>query len=839
MAEKFDCTTIILPITWNISLVLLSVLVAVAGSLTALAHAQRMRESGGRTAWLWMVAGSITLGLAVWSMHFIGMLAFHLPIPLTYDLRLTLFSIVPVIAAALLGFRVLRERHVSIRRLVLVGLLMGIGISAMHYTGMAALKMSPAISYDPAILFLSMAIAVIASWGALLMMYRGGRVRLPIMPRYLLGAAVMGLAISGMHYTGMAGAHIQPGSICLAGSSYIEPNLLAVLVALTSLFWFGGGILAALFDRRMERKNTITLRQSIALSESLLQAMPVPVFHKDAQGRYTGCNVAFSEFIGKPKEDIVGKTVFEVSPKSLSQTYRDKDLELLDHPVGVQVYESQVRHSDGSLHDVVFHKARMLGDDGKPSGIIGVILDITQRKQAEQQIHQLAFFDPLTELPNRRLLMDRLHQELAIGARTGQYGAILFLDLDNFKMLNDSKGHDIGDLLLVEVARRLTACVRDGDTVARLGGDEFVVVLESLNKVAAEAAKDAEHVAEKIRAALSEPYLLKQRQYHSTPSIGVALFCGHQDSLDNLLKYADTAMYQAKTAGRNAIRFYDPEMQAAIEARADLEEELRRALAGQQFRLHYQIQVDSQDRPLGAEVLLRWQHPENGLIPPMQFIPLAEDTGLIVPIGLWALQTACAQLAAWQQDASMRDLTLAVNVSAKQFRQPDFAAQVQRALRESGAKPSLLKLELTESTVLENVEDTISKMLELKRLGVSFSMDDFGTGYSSLQYLKRLPLDQVKIDRSFVRDITSDPDDAAIVQTIIAMSQALELNVIAEGVETEAQRDFLDRHGCRAFQGYLFSRPVPLEQFEAQVHQPRRTGDELQQEADRERAVKA
>jgi len=828
-----------LPITWNISLVLLSVLVAVAGSLTALAHAQRMRESGGRTALLWMVAGSITLGLAVWSMHFIGMLAFHLPIPLTYDLRLTLFSIVPVIAAALLGFRVLRERHVSIRRLVLVGLLMGIGISAMHYTGMAALKMSPAISYDPVILFLSVAIAVIASWGALLMMYQGDQVRLPIMPRYLLGAAIMGLAISGMHYTGMAGAYIQPGSICLAGSSYIEPNLLAVLVALTSLFWFGGGILAALFDRRMERKNAITLRESIALSESLLQAMPVPVFHKDAQGRYTGCNVAFSEFIGKPREDIVGKTVFEVSPKSLSQTYRDKDLELLDDPVGVQVYESQVRHSDGSLHNVVFHKARMLGDNGKPSGIIGVILDITQRKQAEQQIHQLAFFDPLTELPNRRLLMDRLHQELAIGARTGQYGAILFLDLDNFKTLNDSKGHDIGDMLLVEVARRLTSCVRDGDTVARLGGDEFVVVLESLNKVAAEAAKDAEHVAEKIRAALSEPYLLKQRQYHSTPSIGVALFCGHQDSLDNLLKYADTAMYQAKTAGRNAIRFYDPEMQAAIEARADMEEELRRALAGQQFRLHYQIQVDSQGRPLGAEVLLRWQHPENGLIPPMQFIPLAEDTGLIVPIGLWALQTACAQLAAWQQDASMRDLTLAVNVSARQFRQPDFVAQVQRALKESGAKPSLLKLELTESTVLENVEDTISKMLELKLLGVSFSMDDFGTGYSSLQYLKRLPLDQVKIDRSFVRDITSDPDDAAIVQTIIAMSEALELNVIAEGVETEAQRDFLDRHGCRAFQGYLFSKPVPLEQFEMQVHQPRQRGHESQQEAGRERAVKA
>jgi diguanylate cyclase (GGDEF)-like protein len=396
---------------------------------------------------------------------------------------------------------------------------------------------------------------------------------------------------------------------------------------------------------------------------------------------------------------------------------------------------------------------------------------------------------------------------------------LLFLDLDNFKTLNDTKGHDIGDLLLVEVAKRLSSCVRDGDTVARLGGDEFLVVLEALDAIATEAASQAEQIAEKIRAVLSEPYTLNQHQFHTTASIGIALFYGHQDSMDNLLKYADTAMYQAKTAGRNAIRFYDPEMQAAIVARADLESELRQALSRHQFRVHYQLQVDSQGRALGAEVLLRWEHHDRGLVSPMYFITLAEDTNLIVPIGLWVLQSACDQLAAWQRDASTRGLSLAVNVSAKQFRQPDFVAQVQRILVESGAKPSQLKLELTESTVLENVEDTITKMRELKLLGASFSMDDFGTGYSSLQYLKRLPLDQIKIDRSFVRDITSDPNDAAIVQTIVAMTQALGLNVIAEGVETEAQRDFLDKHGCHAFQGFLFSKPVPLEQFEQLIHQ--------------------
>lgn len=845
-AQNITASEAVLPISWNISLVLLSLLVAVAGSFAALTHAQRMRESCGRVASLWMLAGGVTLGLAVWSMHFIGMLAFHLPVPVSYDPLFTLLSVVPVIAASLLGFRLLREPEVASWRLAAGGVLMGLGIAAMHYTGMAALRMSPAIAYDAPILFLSIAVAAAAAWGALRMMYLGGPARRPTLPRYLVGAVVMGLAISGMHYTAMAGALFQPGSVCLAGPASIEPNVLAVLVALTSLSWFGGGILASLFDlgranqsaaalKQLEQtyletlgrseelaySMTQSLRQSIAFSESLLQTMPVPVFHKDTQGRYTGCNSAFTGFIGKTREEIVGKTVFEISPQSLSQVYCDKDLELLDDPVGVQVYESRVKHSDGTEHDVVFHKARMLGEDGKPSGIIGVILDITERKQAEQQIHQLAFYDPLTELPNRRLLMDRLHQEFAIGARTGQHGAVLFLDLDNFKTLNDTKGHDIGDMLLVEVAQRLKSCVRDGDTVARLGGDEFVVVLESLSTSATDAAAQAEHVAEKIRAFLSEPYILNQHRYHTTPSIGIALFRGHQESLDNLLKYADTAMYQAKTAGRNAIRFYDPEMQAAIEARAELEDELRQALAQRQLRLHYQVQVDSLGRPAGAEALLRWEHPGRGLVSPAQFIPLAEDTGLIVPMGLWVLQTACAQLAAWQNGGLTRELAIAVNVSARQFRQPDFVEQVRQALAESGARAGLLKLELTESTVLENVEDAITRMFELKQLGVSFSMDDFGTGYSSLQYLKRLPLDQIKIDQSFVRDSASDPNDAAIVQTIIAMTRAMGLNVIAEGVETGAQRDFLQRNGCHAFQGYLFGRPLPIERFEESLLQER------------------
>jgi diguanylate cyclase (GGDEF)-like protein len=471
--------------------------------------------------------------------------------------------------------------------------------------------------------------------------------------------------------------------------------------------------------------------------------------------------------------------------------------------------------------------------NGKVTGAVATFLDISERKEKEEHIHQLAFYDALTHLPNRRLLMERAHQALAVSARSGYYGALMLLDLDNFKKLNDSKGHDVGDILLCEVAKRLQSAMREGDTVARLGGDEFVVVLENLSIQTTVAATLAESVAEKIRAALSESYILNGYRHTTSPSIGVVMFRGHLEKIDALFKYADIAMYQAKQAGRNTIRFFDPAMQAAINARIELESELDVALQAKQLRLYYQIQVDAQHRPLGAEALMRWEHPQRGLVSPAQFIPLAEETGQIVAMGLWALHTACQQLKQWQTSPLTCDLTLAVNVSAKQFRKSDFVDQVQRILFETRAKPSHLKIELTESTVLENVEDTIAKMRELKLMGISFSMDDFGTGYSSLQYLKRLPLDQIKIDQSFVRDITTDPNDAAIVQTIIAMTEALGLNVIAEGVETKEQQEFLDLRGCHAYQGYFFGKPMPINQFEALLNR-----DTLQLVTDQGKRVK-
>ena len=453
-------------------------------------------------------------------------------------------------------------------------------------------------------------------------------------------------------------------------------------------------------------------------------------------------------------------------------------------------------------------------DEGTLRQIIVHFDDITARKQADEQIHHLAFFDDLTGLPNRRLLMDRLNSALATSARNKKYGAVLFIDLDRFKTINDVLGHDFGDLLLKEVAKRIQACVRRVDTVARLGGDEFVVVLLDLDEQTLVATQKTAMIADKIRQSLSSTYKIKGNEQHSSPSIGVSMFYDNQDSAESLLRQADMAMYKAKDSGRNAFRFFNPEMQSAVETRALLEADLRYAIPDNQLCLMYQIQVDNQHNPLGAEVLIRWVHPKRGLVSPMQFIPIAEESSLILDIGGWVIKEACRQLAHWAKFEMTEKLTIAVNVSAQQFRQIDFVDVVLRTLNIYQVKPERLKLELTESVVLNDVNDVVNKMHALKEIGVQLSMDDFGTGYSSLSYLKQLPLDQIKIDQSFVRDITSDPNDAVMVKTIIDLAKNFHLNVIAEGVENEEQLNFLKSHGCEAYQGYLFSRPIYIDQFE-------------------------
>jgi len=436
-----------------------------------------------------------------------------------------------------------------------------------------------------------------------------------------------------------------------------------------------------------------------------------------------------------------------------------------------------------------------------------------QRREAERQVHQLAYYDTLTDLPNWRLMKEHLQHSLETNSQTNTYGALVYVDVDEFKRINDGIGHRAGDDLLKQMASRLKTLEQQGCTIGRLSGDEFVLIVDGLDADKLKAAEKAEFLAQQINHALTQSYCLDGHYQYLNVSQGLVLFKGVDDSVDQLFQYANSAVHLAKRDGQNTIRFYDPAVQAQLETRTELERDLRLAIEREKFVLVYQMQVDSQGRAIGAEALIRWQHATRGFVSPGTFIPLAEETGLIVPIGTWVLHAACEQLVMWETAAHTKDLVLAVNVSAKQFQQPNFVEEVANALELSGASPHKLKLELTESTVIGKVEDTIARMHQLKALGISFAMDDFGTGYSSLQYLKRLPLDQIKIDQSFVRDLHQDEDDMAIVETIIAMGHSLGLNVIAEGVETMEHWRYLNEHQCHAYQGYYFCKPVAAEEM--------------------------
>ena len=534
----------------------------------------------------------------------------------------------------------------------------------------------------------------------------------------------------------------------------------------------------------------------------------------DARGSILRVNRAFCKISGYSAEEVIGHNPSLMRSGRHKAEFYKTMWDSIHHTGGWQG-EIWDRRKNGEVFPKWLTISAVKDDEGAVSHYVGTHFDITERKKKEERIKELAFFDQLTGLPNRTLLLDRLKQAMTNSARNDSLGALLFLDLDNFKTLNDTLGHDMGDLLLQQVAQRLTACLREGDTVARQGGDEFVVVLTDLSLDEAEAAIATEMVAEKILASLSHPYCLAEMTHNSSTSIGVTLFRGQQTSIDELLKQADLAMYKSKDSGRNAVHFFNATMEIAVKKRVALEDDLRRALAESQFVLHFQGQVQGNTRLTGAEVLVRWQHPERGMVSPAEFIPLAEETGLILPLGRWILETACTQLAAWACRPEMAHLTLAVNVSARQFNAPDFVSQVLAQLERTGVNPARLKLELTESLLLHNVQEIIEKMNALKSRGVGFSLDDFGTGYSSLSYLKLLPLDQLKIDQSFVRDVLTDQNDAAIARTIVALAESLGLQVIAEGVETQEQCDFLEQAGCHAYQGYFFSRPLPIEGFDA------------------------
>ncbi|HTM15505.1 MAG TPA: EAL domain-containing protein [Terracidiphilus sp.] len=530
---------------------------------------------------------------------------------------------------------------------------------------------------------------------------------------------------------------------------------------------------------------------------------------RSEDGKIVDANPAFLQIMHFNLEEVIGRTSVDLNMWADDGDSR-KVAEALQEEEVCRDLEVRLRRKKGEVFWAQL-SASFAEVEGEAC-VISYIRDVSEAKADEEKIRSLAFYDTLTGLPNRRLLWERLRQALISSVRSGSKHALLFVDLDGFKSLNDTLGHHIGDLLLQETARRIQNCVREVDTVARLGGDEFVIILEDLSQIPEIAAAQARTVGGKILGAIDQPFLLDGRECHTTSSMGITVFGNQNESTNEVLQQADIAMYQAKAAGRNAMFFFAPALQASVDARVALERDLRLAIRENQFALFYQPQLD-RGLLTGAEALLRWRHPSRGLVAPHEFVPLAEETGLIFPLGSWVLETACMQLAHWAERKAGEHLSIAVNVSAREFRQPKFVEHVLAALDRTGANPKNLKIELSENMFGENVEEVIAKMSKLKQHGVSFSLEDFGTGYSSMTYLKRLPLDQIKIDRTFVGEILKDPISSAVAQAIISFGKAMGLSVIAEGVETEEQRAFLAKLGCHSFQGYLFSHPLPLGEF--------------------------
>lgn len=545
----------------------------------------------------------------------------------------------------------------------------------------------------------------------------------------------------------------------------------------------------------------------------------VAMLVSDANGVILRVNQAFTQSTGYSAEEAIGRKTAMLKSGRHDQAFYQalwKALQEKHYWQGV-IWN---RRKNGKLYAEWLTINAVLSPAGKVTHYVGSFSDITQNKEAEAEVHRLAYYDQLTQFPNRRLLQDRLGQALATAARSGMYGAVLFLDLDNFNTLNDTRGHDTGDQLLINVAHRLRQSLREADTVARLGGDEFVIVLENLGGDRSAAAALARDFGDRLCKDIARPYRLKGEDYVCTASLGVCLFDG-DETVEHLLKNADMAMYRTKDSGRNTVRFFDPEMQAALDKRSSLETALRQALERRELQLYYQPQFNCSGQVIGAESLLRWRAADGAFISPADFIPLAESTGLILSIGAWVVDTACRQIKEWESDARASALQLSVNVSALQFRQDNFVDQIRRLIEETAIDPTHLKLELTESMILDDITTAINKIQTLRELGVSFSMDDFGTGYSSLAYLTRLPIDELKIDQSFVAKLPGARNDQIIVETIITMGRNLGLRIVAEGVETETQRDFLEEHGCHSFQGYLFSRPLPLPELMSFLEQSR------------------
>jgi|GEM_PF-1625476 diguanylate cyclase (GGDEF)-like protein/PAS domain S-box-containing protein len=818
------------------ALVLLSLLIAILAAYTSFSHRHLMQSSVSAVSRrLWHSSGAVAMGLGVWAMHFTGMMSLQLPVEVSYQLGLTLLSVLPAIAAAYVTLKVVAAPVQRLQHILTGGLLMGVGIGTMHYTGMAAMVMQAERLYQPLMFAVSIIVAVVLATLALgVRPWLAGLIRNKAVQE-LLSSVVMGLAIASMHYVAMHATVYLPATE-LSGDGGISMSkqtlgTLAVVVAVAILLL---ATVAVMMRQRItfaeQNVDVATARASMAAARLQRIASRVPglvyEFHLSHDGAFT------FPYASEAIYDLYG-----ISPE---QAKRDATPVLnVIHPddrdaMMQSVYSSaqqlspwrheyRVVRADGSVR-WLFGNA-VPERDGSGVSWSGFITDISQQKATDEQIYQLAFFDSLTGLFNRRKIQQSLQELCSQLTAASRSAAIVLIDIDNFKRLNDTQGHKAGDELLKQLAQRLQHMAPPGSACGRFSSDEFVVLLTGLPLQPAEAKQQLQQFTAAMQTKLQQPYAISNHVYHSSVSAGYCVFDDASVTADELLKQADIALSHAKAAGGNCQRLFEPAMYQQIQQRFAMELALGSALQLQQLSLYYQPQVTDTGAVVGVEALLRWQHPQWGFVSPADFIPLAEETGLIDDIGNWALQQACRQLQQWQAVPQLSQLTMSVNISARQFYLPEFVSTVQQLLQQYRFNSGCLMLELTESLVLADLDDAVARMQQIKQLGVKFSMDDFGTGYSSLSYLSRLPFDEVKIDQYFVRSGSSgQPKDWVIVDAIIGIANTFAMKLVAEGVETQAQRNLLRQSGCNCYQGYLFARPAPVAETESWIcRQPRVT----------------
>ncbi|WP_226536194.1 bifunctional diguanylate cyclase/phosphodiesterase [Fictibacillus halophilus] len=787
--------------SYHTPLVILSIVIAIIASYAALDLAIQVNKAKSIARHIWIGAGAFAMGLGIWAMHFIAMLSFHLSIPVTYNFTLVIVSILPAIIASALALFIISRTTMGRRQVLLGAFFMATGIVSMHYSGMEAMKMDAVIEYNRFIWGLSAIIAFVVSIVALYLLsfvsqnYRSRK--LPWIKT--VSALIMGIAISGMHYTGMAAASYKPHQHAdLNGAAPFNSTLLAYAIGIVILILLGLVFLSTFIDRRFEYQSIQSERKFRSLIESANDA----IILSDSTGTIISWNQGAEFIFGFNKNEVIGEKLQIIIPEKYQEAHQkgmDRYLATGEPKVMGKTVELEGVRKDGSEFPIELSLASWR-EDGNVF-FSSIIRDISLRKKNEEKINQMIYRDPLTGLPNRLLLNDRLAQALDQANNNKQTLGIMFIDLDRFKYINDTLGHAVGDELLIEVAKRIEACVGKADTVSRQGGDEFIVLVP--NTTSDEVTKKAQKVIDSF----SHSVMLNEQELFVTPSIGISMYPGDGRDIEALIKNADTAMYRVKEQGKNNFQFYTPEMNEAVTKKMQLEVGLRKALERNEFHIVYQPQIDVKtEQVIGAEALLRWEHPEWGSISPAEFIPIAEETGLILQIGEWVLRGACLQNKQWQKDG-FRELRVAVNISSRQFQQSDLVERVSEILKETGLAPEYLELELTES-IIQDSKYAVEKMQQLKEMGIHLSIDDFGTGYSSLSYLKTFPIHTLKIDQSFTRNIYADPKDASLVETIIAMAHNLNLKVIAEGVETEEQLQFLQDKQCNEAQGYYFSRPI-------------------------------